>query len=131
MLTMLSSFLSAYSRNCDKSFLSIKIVSLSFFWMQLERQVHINGKAQKVSSQNSDEYFASRPHESQIGAWASLQSEKVVNRAAIDDRFTTLKKQFENKTVMRPPHWGGFLVEPYSIEFWQGRENRLHDRILF
>lgn len=106
-------------------------VCLSFFWPQAERQVIIKGSAEKVSSNMSDGYFESRPRGSQLGALVSHQSEVVKNREVLEEELRHLEAQFEGKEIPRPEHWGGFIVKPISIEFWQGRANRLHDRILF
>ena len=106
-------------------------VCLSFLWHNIERQVIIKGVAEKISENLSDGYFESRPDGSKLGAWASDQSEVVPSRKYLDDRLTTFEKQFENKEITRPKYWGGYIVKPVSIEFWQGRANRMHDRIRY
>ena len=103
---------------------------LLFSWVELERQVRVEGTVQKVSASESDEYFALRPLGSRLGAWASPQSETVPNRAALEARFADAQRRFGD-AVPRPPHWGGYRVIPHAMEFWQGRENRLHDRLLY
>ncbi len=107
-------------------------VSLLFPWYQIERQVIIQGFASKVSTEESDAYFQSRPWSSQIGAWASQQSAPLANREELESRFNGAAEKWpEGSKVPTPPHWGGYLVTPFTIEFWQGRYSRLHDRIRF
>ncbi len=101
----------------------------NFYWEDLSRQVRFEGKATKVAPEISDEYFASRPRESQIGAWASDQSSTLKSREELEEKLRELKNKFEGATVPRPPHWGGYLLIPSKVEFWQGRESRLHDRL--
>ncbi len=108
-----------------------KQVALNFFWQAIERQVRLEGTIEKVSDLESDEYFASRPRESQIGAWASAQSSELTSRAVLEEAVVMYTKQFENKVIPRPAHWGGFRIVPDYFEFWQGRHSRLHDRIVF
>jgi len=105
-------------------------VSLVFFWSALERQVRIEGKVEKISEVLSNSYFKTRPIDSQLGAWASPQSQQIHSADFLEQQFQYYQQKFGNE-VPKPPHWGGYAVKPHAIEFWQGRANRLHDRLLF
>ncbi|MBS1585402.1 MAG: pyridoxamine 5'-phosphate oxidase [Bacteroidetes bacterium] len=104
--------------------------SLVFFWKELERQVRIEGIIEKVSDADSDAYFQSRPADSRLGAWASNQSSQIADRQVLDDNYAKFKEQF-GENIPRPEHWGGYRLVPQHVEFWQGRSNRMHDRICF
>jgi pyridoxamine 5'-phosphate oxidase len=105
--------------------------ALLFYWGELERQVRIEGHANRLPDEESDAYFASRPRGSRLGAWASQQSRPVEHRSVLEERIRALEAEYESREVPRPPFWGGYRVRPEVVEFWQGRQNRLHDRLVY
>jgi pyridoxamine 5'-phosphate oxidase len=124
-------FYTNYKSEKGKAILENPKVCLSFFWQGLERQVIVKGYAEKLAENLSDGYFESRPDGSKIGAWASSQSDVIASRDELDAKLKSYEAKFNNQEIPRPKHWGGFLIKPQSIEFWQGRPNRMHDRIRF
>ena len=106
-------------------------VCLSFFWPAMERQIIIKGKAEKIADNLSDGYFESRPRGSQLGAIVSKQSEIIASREVLEEKLATIEAKYEGKEIERPSHWGGYIIKPQEMEFWQGRANRLHDRMRY
>lgn len=125
------SFFTNYKSSKGKQLATRKKAALNFYWPEMHRQVRILGTVQKLSAKESTAYFNSRPRESQLGAWTSQQSKKLESREALEEVFRKMEIKYQGKSIPRPPHWGGYRLKPSHIEFWQGRANRLHDRILF
>ncbi|MDO3694624.1 pyridoxamine 5'-phosphate oxidase [Wenyingzhuangia sp. chi5] len=124
-------FYTNYNSEKGKAIANNPNVCASFFWEHQERQVIIKGKAEKISANLSDGYFESRPEGSKLGAWASNQSEVVASKDILNNQLEEFTKKFEGQEIPRPEHWGGYIIKPISVEFWQGRPNRMHDRIRY
>ncbi len=125
--TFYTNYTSAKARELEQN----PRASLNLFWVQLERQIRINGGVEKTSREESEEYFHSRPIGSQLGAWASEQSEVILNRETLEAKLTEATDRFGGNVIPLPAHWGGYRLIPATIEFWQGRTNRLHDRFRY
>lgn len=124
-------FFTNYESAKGKTLASNPQAALAFYWNTLNRQVRVSGKTEKLSAAESDEYFATRPVESQLSAWASHQSTTVPDRVFLESRMLEFRTKYQNQPIPRPPYWGGLRVVPSQIEFWQGRVGRLHDRFLY
>jgi len=122
-------FFSNYNSKKGQQIASNPNVAVSFLWAKSERQVRVKGTVSKISEEISEEYFKSRPIDSQLGAWASPQSQVIETRRILDENFSHYQRYFQEHEIKKPPHWGGYLICPEYFEFWQGRPNRLHDRL--
>lgn len=124
-------FFTNYNSKKGRQIKANQNVSVTFFWPKTERQIRIKGKAEKIPEEYSEDYFKSRPKESKLGAWASPQSRIIESRKILEENYSLYQQYFEDHEILKPPHWGGFLIRPVNFEFWQGRLNRMHDRFEF
>ena len=125
-------FYTNYTSNKSHDLISTRFASATFPWFAMQRQAHVRGVVEKVSSAETAAYWASRPRGSQIGAWASPQSKAVTGRSTLDSALANINRQFADaETIPVPPHWGGWRIRPQTVEFWQGRRDRMHDRLVF
>lgn len=124
-------FFTNYESEKGRQLESNSYAALAFYWIELDRQIRISGPAEKTSREESERYFHSRPVASQLGAWASHQSKVIDARRVLDARLAQMTERFAGKPISLPPHWGGYRVKPETMEFWQGRANRMHDRFRY
>ena len=124
-------FFTNYESAKAEQLAAVPAAALIAYWRELDRQVRVRGPVERLAAAESDEYFASRPRPSRLGAWASPQSQAIESRLELDGRLVAVAKRFANTDIPRPPHWGGYLLRPGSVEFWQGQEARLHDRFRY
>jgi pyridoxamine 5'-phosphate oxidase len=124
-------FFTNYDSRKSRELIANPRAALLFHWASLERQVRVEGPVSRISQRESEAYFATRDRRSQLGAWASEQSRELAGREELERRFAEVDLRFQGRDVPLPPHWGGYRIAPLTIEFWQGRANRLHDRLVF